>query len=92
MPRRWLLSQQNRILILIDSRILFEPMSVICGTFCYIGTLFEPMSVRFCMLLCMSCFDDMWCMCDTIDFMLWVFDPSRLLVVRVGNLNELSSR
>jgi len=38
MPRRWLLSQQNRILILIDSRILFEPMFVICGTFRYIGT------------------------------------------------------
>jgi len=43
------------------------------------------------MLLCMSCFDDMWCMCDTIDSMLWVFDPARLLVVRVGNLNELST-
>ena len=37
-PRRWLLSQQNRILVLIDSRTLFEPMSVICGTFRYIGT------------------------------------------------------
>ena len=37
-PRRWHLSQQNRILVLIDSRILFEPMSVIFGTFRYIGT------------------------------------------------------
>jgi len=41
------------------------------------------------MLLCMLCFDDMWCMCDMIDCMLWVFDPGRLLMVRVGNLNEL---
>jgi len=29
--------QQNRISILIDSRILFEPMSVIFGTLRYIG-------------------------------------------------------
>jgi len=33
------MSQQTRILVLIDSRILFEPMSVIFGTFSYIGTL-----------------------------------------------------
>jgi len=45
----------------------------------------------FCMLLCMSSFDDMWCMCDAIDCMLGVVDPIRLLVVRVGNLNELST-
>ena len=38
MLRRWHLSQQNRILVLIDSRILFEPMSVIFGTLCYIDT------------------------------------------------------
>ena len=43
------------------------------------------------MLLCMSCFDDMWCMCDTIDYMLRVSDPGRLLVIRVRNLNELST-
>jgi len=43
------------------------------------------------MLLYMSGFDDMWCMCDAIDCMLGVFDPSHLLVVRVGNLNELST-
>jgi len=43
------------------------------------------------MLLYMSGFDDMWCMCDAIDCMLRVFDPGRLLVVRVGNLNELST-
>jgi len=30
--------QQNRISILIDLRILFEPMSVIFGTLRYIGT------------------------------------------------------
>jgi len=41
------------------------------------------------MLLCMLCFDDMWWMCDTNDCMLRVFDPGRLLGVRVGNLNEL---
>jgi len=43
------------------------------------------------MLLCMSSFDDMRCMCDAIDCMLGVFDPGCLLVVRVGNLNELST-
>jgi len=44
------------------------------------------------MLLCMSIFDDMWCMCDAIDCMLRVFDLGRLRGVRVGNLNELSMR
>jgi len=44
----------------------------------------------FYMLLCMSGFGHMWCMCDAIDCMLGVFDPIRLLVGRVGNLNELS--
>jgi len=43
------------------------------------------------MLLCMSGFDNMWCMCVSIDCMLGVFDPGSLLVVRVGNLNELST-
>ena len=33
----------------------------------------------------------MLCMCDAIDCMLRVFDPGRLLVVRVGNLNELTN-
>jgi len=41
------------------------------------------------MLWCMSGFDDMWCVCDAIDCMLRVFDPGRLPMVRVGNLNEL---
>jgi len=41
------------------------------------------------MLLCMSGFDDKWCMCDAIDCMLRVFDPGRLLMVKVENLNEL---
>ena len=45
----------------------------------------------FCMLLCMSGFDDLWCMYGVIDCMLGVFDPGRLLVVRVGNLNELTT-
>jgi len=44
------------------------------------------------MLLCMSGFDDMWCMCDAIDYMLRVFDLGRLLMVRVGNFNELNMR
>jgi len=44
------------------------------------------------MLLCMSVFDYMCCMCDAIDCMLRVFDPGRLLGVRMGNLNELSTR
>jgi len=35
-------------------------------------------------------FDDLWCMYGAFDCMLRVFDPGRLLVVRVGNLNELS--
>jgi len=38
MPRRWHLMQQNMISVLIDLRILFEPMSVIFGTLRYIGT------------------------------------------------------
>jgi len=38
MLKRWHLSRQTRVLVLIDSRILFEPMFVIFGTFCYIGT------------------------------------------------------
>jgi len=42
------------------------------------------------MLLCISGFYDMLCICDAIDCMLRVFDPGRLLVVRVGNLNELT--
>jgi len=50
------------------------------------------MRLMFCMLLCMPSFDDMWCLCDTMDYMLRVFDPYRLLGVRVGNLNELSTR
>jgi len=41
------------------------------------------MRLMFCMLLCM---------CDAMDCMLRVFDPGRLLGVRVGNLNELSIR
>jgi len=36
-PKRWPLMQQTRISIFIDLRILFEPMSVIFGTFRYIG-------------------------------------------------------
>jgi len=43
------------------------------------------------MLLCMLGFDDLWCMYGAIDCMLRVFDPGRLLVVRVGNLNELTT-
>jgi len=30
--------QQNKISVFINSRILFEPMFVIFGTLCYIGT------------------------------------------------------
>jgi len=41
------------------------------------------------MLLCMLGFDNMWCVYVSIDCMLGVFDPGSLLVVRVGNLNEL---
>jgi len=33
----------------------------------------------------------MYVMFGEIDCMLRVFDPSRLLVVRVGNLNELTT-
>jgi len=84
MPERWLLMRQNRTLIFIDLKI-FEPMSVIADTLCL-------MRLMFCMLLCMSSFDDMWYMCDAMDCMLRVFDPGSLLVVRVGNLNELSKR
>jgi len=50
------------------------------------------MRLMFCMLLCMSGFDDMWCMCDAMDCMLGVFDPICSLGVMVGNLNELSKR
>jgi len=50
------------------------------------------MRLMLCMLLCMSSFDDMWCMCDAMDCMLGVFDPGRLLWVRVENLKELSKR
>jgi len=39
----------------------------------------------------MSGFDDMWYMYGMIDCMLGVFDPGHLLVVRVGNLNELTT-
>jgi len=46
----------------------------------------------FCMLLCMPSFDNIWCMCVAMGCMLRVFDPGRLLGVRVGNLNELSTR
>jgi len=83
--------QQNRISVFIDSRILFEPMSVIFGTLRYIGTFLHlcKMRLRFCMLLCMMDFDDLWCMYGAFDCMLRVFDPGRLLVVRVGNLNGL---
>jgi len=45
----------------------------------------------FCMLWCMMDFDDLWCMYDAFDCMLRVFDPGRLLVVRMGNLNDLST-
>jgi len=43
------------------------------------------------MLLCMMDFDDLWCMYGVFDCTLWVFDPGRLLVVRVGNLSELNT-
>jgi len=84
--------QQNRTLIFIDLKILFEPMFVIAGTLCYVGTLLLHlclMRLMFCMLLCMLGFDDFWCMYGAINCMLRVFDPSRLLVVRVGNLDDL---
>jgi len=82
--------QQNRISVFIDLKILFEPMSVIVGTLRYIGTFLHLclMRLMFCMLLCMMGFDDLWCMYGTFDCMLWVFDPGRLLVIRVGNLSE----
>jgi len=68
-------------------------MSVIASTLCYVGTLFPLCLTRlmFCMLLCMLGFDDLWCMYGAIDCMLRVFDPGRLLVVRVGNLSELNT-
>jgi len=47
--------------------------------------------LMFCMLLCMLGFDDLRCMYGTIDCMLRVFDPGRLLVVRVGDLDELTT-
>ena len=84
--------QQNRTLIFIDLKILFEPMSVIAGTLCYVGTLLLHlclMRLMFCMLLCMLGFDDLWCMYGAIDCMLRVFDPGRLLVVR-GELQRIN--
>ena len=84
----------SRTLISIDSKILFEPMSVIVSTLCYVGTLLLHlclMRLMFCMLLCMMGFDDLWFMYGTIDCMLREFDLGRLLVVRVGNLNELTT-
>ena len=82
--------QQNRIPIFIDLRILFEPMSVVVGTLRYLGTLLHLCLIRLmlCMLLCMMDFDDLWCMYGACDCILRVFDPCRLLVVRVGSLNE----
>jgi len=44
------------------------------------------------MLLCMLCFVYMWCMRVAISHKIRVFDPGRLLGVRVGNLNESSIR
>jgi len=38
MLERWQLTRQNRTLTIIDLKI-FEPMSVITGTLCYIGIL-----------------------------------------------------
>jgi len=68
-------------------------MSVIVSTLCYVRTLFPLCLMRllFYMLLCMLGFDELWCMYGAIDCMLRVFDPGRLLVVRVGNLNELTT-
>jgi len=65
-------------LIFVDSKILFEPMSVIVSTLCYVGTLFplHLMRLMFCMLFCMLGFDDLWCMYGAIDCMLRVFDPA----------------
>jgi len=62
-------------------------MSVIVGSLRYIDTLlhFCLMRLWLCMLLCMMGFDDLWCMYGVFDCMLRVFDPGRLLVVRVGN-------
>jgi len=103
MPERWLLARQNRTLIFIDLKI-FEPMSVIADTLFYVGILciYVLMRLMFSMLLCMSSFDDVLCICDAMDCMLGVFDlikqkirvfdSGRLLGIRVGNLNELSKR
>ena len=70
-----------------------EWTSIFIGTLRYIGTLLHLclMRLMFCMLLCMMDFDDLWCMYGAFDCMLRVFDPGRLLVVRVGNLNELNT-
>jgi len=38
MLERWQLTRQNRTLTFIDLKI-FEPMSVITGTLCYVGIL-----------------------------------------------------
>jgi len=68
-------------------------MFVIGGTLRYIGTLLHLclMRLMFCMLLCMMDFDDLCCMCGAFDCILRVFDLGRLLVLRVGNLNELNT-
>ena len=60
MPKRWHLRQQNRILVLIDLKI-FEPMSVIAGTLCFVGTLafmFNAINVLY--VMCMLSFNDMY--------------------------------
>jgi len=85
--------QRNRTFD-FDSKILFEPMSVIVSTLCYVGTFLLHlclMRLMFSMLLCMMGFDDLWCIYGAIDCMLREFDPGRLLVIRVGNLNELTT-
>jgi len=51
--------QRNRILVLTDLKI-FEPMSVIAGTLCFLGTLafmFNAINVLY--VMCMLSFDDM---------------------------------
>jgi len=47
------------------------------------------MRLMFCMILCMPSCDNMWCMCVAVSHKIRVFNPGRLLGVRVGNLNEL---
>jgi len=44
------------------------------------------------MLRCMLFFVYKWCMRVAISCKIRVFDPGRLLGVKVGNLNELSTR